>query len=105
MTIPVPAAGNLAGVIAAQTSMANRPVVRRYVPMTREAAVAATMAQTAQPNSQLHWALSGLPEKAAAPGGKAPSDVAGAAAQPPRCLDGVRRLPTGGGGTPEKQTC
>jgi hypothetical protein len=106
VTIPVPAASNLAGVLNAQTNIANRAVVRRYVPMTREAAVAATMAQTPQANSQLHWALTGLPEKPAA-GAKAATDAAPAAAQPPKCLEGVRRLPAGGAAatSAEKQAC
>jgi len=111
VTIPVPSAANLAGVLNAQanTNIANRAVVRRYVPMTREAAVAATMAQTPQANSQLHWALSGLPEKpsAAATGGKPATDAAPAAVQPPKCLEGVRRLPAGGAAAAaaEKQAC
>ena len=82
----------------------SRAIVRRYEPMTPQAATDSAMAQANQPSSTLHWALSGLPEKPqAALGKKAPE--AAAAPAPPHCLEGVRRLPAGGAGTAEKQGC
>jgi spore germination cell wall hydrolase CwlJ-like protein len=80
-----------------------RAVVRRYEPMTKEAATAAALARNNQPvTAATHWALSGLPAKPAAAGEKR-ADAA--AAQPPKCLDGVRRLPSGVQGPVEKQAC
>ena len=80
-----------------------RAVVRRYEPMTKEAATAAALARNNQPvSASTHWALSGLPAKPAAAGEKR---AEAAAAQPPKCLDGVRRLPTGVQGPVEKQAC
>jgi hypothetical protein len=79
--------------------------------MTRDAAVAAAMTQTSQPSSTLHWALSGLPEKSQAALGKkivtatAPAAAAPGPAAPPRCLEGVRRLPSANSGPAEKQAC
>jgi hypothetical protein len=82
----------------------SRAIVRRYEPMTPQAATDSAMAQANQPSSTLHWALSGLPEKPqAALGKKAPE--AAAAPAPPHCLEGVRRLPAGGAGAAEKQGC
>ncbi|MBV9930735.1 MAG: cell wall hydrolase [Alphaproteobacteria bacterium] len=80
----------------------SRAIVRRYEPMTPQAATDSTMAQLNKPSPTMHWALSGLPEKPQAPLGKQPAE---AAASPPHCLEGVRRLPAGGQGTPEKQGC
>lgn len=82
-----------------------RAVLRRYEPMTKEAATAAAEARSKAPlPASTHWALSGLPQKPAAPLGKKVETTA-TAPEPPRCLDGVRRLP---GVTPapaEKQSC
>ena len=106
-TIPVPAAGNLAGVIAAQTDISKRPVVRRYVPMSQDAAVASTMAQMGKSAPTTHWALSGLGDKPQTPlGKKSATDSAPGAAgppAPPKCLEGVRRLAPAG--SAEKQGC
>jgi spore germination cell wall hydrolase CwlJ-like protein len=85
-----------------------RAVLRRYEPMTREAATAAAVARSKEPMAEsTHWALSGLPAKPAAPLGAKPKATAGppaAAAAPPRCLEGVRRLPAVAG-PPDKQAC
>ncbi|HZG08973.1 MAG TPA: cell wall hydrolase [Allosphingosinicella sp.] len=103
------AAGTLPSLQSAVTApgttpeeMAKRPVVRRYEPMTREAATAAAISRGKEPATpSLHWALSGLPDKQAAPlGKKVESDAAPAAAQPPKCLEGVRKL-----GSNEAQSC
>jgi spore germination cell wall hydrolase CwlJ-like protein len=85
----------------ANEDISKRPVVRRYEPMTREAATAAAISRNKEPaSSSLHWALSGLPEKKAAPlGKKVENDAAPAAAQPPKCLEGVRKLGTAGSET------
>lgn len=85
----------------------SKAIVRRYEPMTPQAAANAAVAQTAQPSSTLHWALSGLPEKPQAPlGKKQASDAPPAAAPaPPHCLEGVRRLPAPGTSAAEKQAC
>ncbi|MEA2999202.1 MAG: hypothetical protein QOK17_1035 [Sphingomonadales bacterium] len=88
-----------------------RAVLRRYEPMTPQAATSSAMAQTAQPSSTLHWALSGLPEKPQAPLGRhsaadAPASGAAPAAAQPKCLEGVRRaLPGVAAAPPEKQAC
>ena len=67
-----------------------RAVLRRYEPMTREAATAAAVARSKEPVSEsMHWALSGLPAKPAAPAAKK-ADAEKAPAQP-ACLEGVRR--------------
>jgi spore germination cell wall hydrolase CwlJ-like protein len=79
-----------------------RAIVRRYEPMTPQAATDSTMAQLNKPSPTMHWALSGLPEKPQASLGKQPAEAAPA---PPHCLEGVRRLPTGGQGAAEKQGC
>jgi Cell Wall Hydrolase len=86
-----------------------RAVLRRYEPMTREAATAAAAARSDKPlTASTHWALSGLPQKPATPLGQraaaAPAPAA-APAQPPRCLEGVRRLPAKPDAPAEKQTC
>jgi hypothetical protein len=85
----------------------SRAIVRRYEPMKPEAATDVAMSQISKPSSTTHWALSGLPEKPQAPlGKKQASDAPPAAAPaPPHCLEGVRRLPTGGQGATEKQGC
>jgi hypothetical protein len=86
-----------------------RAVLRRYEPMTPQAATTSAMAQITQPSSTTHWALSGLPEKPQAPLGRhasadAPAAAAPAAAQP-KCLEGVRRALPGVAAPPEKQAC
>jgi spore germination cell wall hydrolase CwlJ-like protein len=80
-----------------------RAVLRRYEPMTREAATAAAEARSTAPlPASTHWALSGLPQKPAAPLGKK-AETPAAAPEPPRCLDGVRRVQ--GSAAAEKQSC
>ncbi|MFL6863884.1 MAG: cell wall hydrolase [Allosphingosinicella sp.] len=86
-----------------------RSVLRRYEPITPQQAANSAVAQTAQPSSTLHWALSGLPEKPQAPLGRKPAAVA--AAEPPaaaatvKCLEGVRRAPAAPGAAPQKESC
>jgi spore germination cell wall hydrolase CwlJ-like protein len=85
------------------TDLAPRAVVRRYEPMTREAATAAALARSDTPVPEsTHWALSGLPAKPGTPLGRKP-----AAAPPaqPKCLEGVRRLSPAAPGAAEKQSC
>jgi spore germination cell wall hydrolase CwlJ-like protein len=80
-----------------------RAVLRRYEPMTREAATAQMIARTGEPaSSSLRWALGGERPSGAAPalGRKAP-----AAPAQPRCLEGVRRLADNVQGPVEKQGC
>ena len=81
-----------------------RPVIRRYEPMTREAATAAALARGKEPASpSLHWALSGVPSAKPSPAlGK---KAEGEAPVPPKCLDGVRRLPTDAQGPAQPQAC
>jgi spore germination cell wall hydrolase CwlJ-like protein len=79
-----------------------KAIVRRYEPMTPQAATDSAMAHINQPSSTTHWALSGLPEKPQAPLGRKQAE---APAVPPHCLEGVRRLPVGGQGSAEKQGC
>jgi hypothetical protein len=83
--------------------IANRPVVRRYEPMTKEAATAAALARGKEPASEsLHWALSGLSSTKPAPAlGKPKSGEA----TPPKCLEGVRRLPGSADGPAQPQAC
>jgi len=101
-----------------------RAVLRRYEPMTSEQATAAAVARTgnAPPATlnTIHWALSGLPDKPQTPlGAKAKTDAGtaaptaaapaahaptAAAAQPVKCLEGVRRLP-GVAGPAQPQGC
>jgi spore germination cell wall hydrolase CwlJ-like protein len=99
------AAAQQAGVVpgvpeGVKTDMAKRQVIRRYEPMTKEAATAAALARSNEPASATHhWALSGLPAK---PDAKA---VEGEAKQP-RCLEGVRKLPSKtDGAAPVTQAC
>jgi spore germination cell wall hydrolase CwlJ-like protein len=79
----------------------NRAVLRRYEPLSREAAAATAIARTGEPASQsLRWSLGSSdapstatplgrkPDPAAAPGTK---PAAAAPAAPP-CLQGVRKL-------------
>ena len=97
-------AGTLAGVTTtAPVDISKRAVVRRYEPMTREAATAAAIARTKEPASDsLHWALSGVPAKpAAALGKKGEAEPAA----PPKCLEGVRKLPSNVSGPPQAQAC
>jgi spore germination cell wall hydrolase CwlJ-like protein len=85
------------------TDVSKRAVVRRYEPMTREAATAAAIARTKDPASaSLHWALSGLPAKTAAPLGKKGEAEPAA---PPKCLEGVRKLPADAQGATQTQSC
>jgi hypothetical protein len=106
------AAGTLPSVDAAVKpatpgeDISKRPVIRRYEPMTREAATAAAIARTKEPtSSSLHWALSGVPDKQAAALGKKAENDAAPAAAPPRCLEGVRKLPATGDGKVQTQSC
>ncbi|HEY0113498.1 MAG TPA: cell wall hydrolase [Allosphingosinicella sp.] len=84
-----------------------RAVLRRYEPMTKEAATAAAEARSDKPvTASTHWALSGLPQKASAPLGKkaeAAPATAEAKPAPPPCLDGVRRALKGVQGPADKQ--
>jgi spore germination cell wall hydrolase CwlJ-like protein len=90
-------------------------VLRRYEPMSSEAATAAAVARSAPGQapgtiSTLQWALSGLPQKPQIPLGRhaVPEPAAAqptAAREPPACLDGVRRLAPGVSGPAEKQAC
>jgi spore germination cell wall hydrolase CwlJ-like protein len=80
-----------------------KAIVRRYEPMKPETATDAAMAHINKPSSTTHWALSGLPEKPQAPLGRKQAEAAAAA--PPHCLEGVRRLPVGGQSGAEKQGC
>jgi hypothetical protein len=89
-------------------------VLRRYEPMSSEAATAAAVARSAPGQtpgtiSTLQWALSGLPQKPQMPLGRhAPAEAAAAPAaarEPVHCLDGVRRPAAGAPGTTEKQGC
>jgi spore germination cell wall hydrolase CwlJ-like protein len=107
------AAGTLPSVDAAvktanpNEDISKRPVIRRYEPMTREASTAAAIARGGKEpaSSSLHWALSGLPDKKAAPLGKKVENDAAPAAAPPRCLEGVRKLPAAGDGKAQTQSC
>jgi spore germination cell wall hydrolase CwlJ-like protein len=83
--------------VPTQADMSKRAVVRRYEPLSREAATAAAITRSGEPASVSHrWALGGgtgtsgppLGRKADAPEG---DQKAGAAAEPPKCLEGVRR--------------
>ena len=96
---------------ALTSDISKRPVIRRYEPMTREAATEAAMARGGDPASKsLHWALSGLPApagaapaaKPAATGAAAKTEAAPAA---PKCLEGVRKLPSATQGTAQPQAC
>jgi len=96
-------------VVTASVDSFQRAVLRRYEPMNQETATAKAIARTGEPASaSLRWALGGQRD-AAAPGtplgGKAKAAAPAAAAAPPACLEGVRRLPETGQGTAEKQAC
>jgi spore germination cell wall hydrolase CwlJ-like protein len=81
--------------VPTELDISKRAVIRRYEPMTREAATAAAIARTKEPASaSLHWALSGVPAKPTAGLGKK-SEGDASPAEPPRCLEGVRKLPSG----------
>ena len=77
-----------------------RAVLRRYEPMTKEAATAAAASRAKQPlSATTHWALSGVPKPAeTAPEAK----KEGEAPAKPACLEGVRRAGDKGS---EKQAC
>jgi hypothetical protein len=100
-----------AGALA--VDIAKRPVVRRYEPMTREAATAAALARGSEPASpSLHWALSGVPSAQQPQGlGKQPASApvrkpdAEAPAAAPKCLEGVRKLPSNVQGPAQPQAC
>ncbi|PSJ43606.1 hypothetical protein C7I55_01340 [Sphingomonas deserti] len=96
---------------ALTSDISKRPVIRRYEPMTREAATEAALARGGDPASKsLHWALSGLPApagsapaaKPAAPGAASKTEAAPAAS---KCLEGVRKLPSATQGTAQPQAC
>ena len=94
------------GAIPAATpiDISKRAVIRRYEPMTREAATAAAIARTKEPASDsLHWALSGIPAKPTQSLGKKQEEDGDA--KPPRCLEGVRKLPTAAQGPAQPQAC
>jgi spore germination cell wall hydrolase CwlJ-like protein len=98
------AANNPDTVVPLSVDSFQRAVLRRYEPMTREAATAAAEARSKAPlQASTHWALSGLPQKQATPLGRKPEAAEAAPAQP-RCLDGVRRAPAAGAPA-EKQAC
>ena len=121
------AAGDAPAIAPAQGSIDSfqRAVLRHYEPMSSEAATAAAMARARSNDPQgasnppatlstLQWALSGLPQKPQTPLGRHASTDAGTApaappaataAAPPRCLEGVRRMPAGVQGPAEKQGC
>jgi spore germination cell wall hydrolase CwlJ-like protein len=90
-----------------------RAVLRRYEPMSSDAANAALAKNVGNISPAMHWALSGLPGKpgdavpARAPTTAAakPGDAPAAKPSMPRCLDGVRRLPELVAGPAEKQGC
>jgi hypothetical protein len=78
-----------------------RAVLRRYEPMSREAATAAVEARSAEPISATTlWALSG---QTASKDEAAPADKKAAAA--PRCLDGVRRAVKGAAAPQDASGC
>ena len=78
-----------------------RAVLRRYEPMTKEAATAAAVARSKEPVSEsMHWALSGLPGKPAATAAKKAEGEKVPAAAQPACLEGVRKA-----GSEAKTTC
>jgi hypothetical protein len=89
-----------------------RAVLRRYEPMSSDAADAALAKSAGNISPAMRWALSGLPAKpgdpvpprAAAPTPSAKPAETTAKAMP-RCLDGVRRLPELVAGPAEKQGC
>jgi spore germination cell wall hydrolase CwlJ-like protein len=86
-----------------------RAVLRRYEPMSKEAATAAVAARSEKPlSASTHWALSGLPQKpgaTAAPAAKKAEPAAAAKAEPPKCLEGVRRALKGAAGAQEQPAC
>jgi hypothetical protein len=82
-----------------------RAVLRRYEPMSREAATAAAEARSAEPiSATTRWALSGQPAPSATKKGEA-APVEKKAAEPPRCLDGVRRAVKGAAGPANASGC
>jgi spore germination cell wall hydrolase CwlJ-like protein len=94
------------GAASASVDSFQRAVLRRYEPLTREAATAQAIARTGEPASaSLRWALGGeRPAGNVAGLGRKPE--AAAAPATPNCLEGVRRLPEGGSPGPAvKQGC
>ena len=96
-------AAEATGASSASVDSFQRAVLRRYEPLSREAATEKAIARTGEPASpSLRWALGG--ERAA--GNSTPlGRKAEAAPAPPACLDGVRRVPASGEGPAEKQAC
>jgi spore germination cell wall hydrolase CwlJ-like protein len=86
-----------------------RAVLRRYEPLSREAATDKAIARTGETApASLRWALGGERPtgQAATPFGRKTADAPAAAAPaPPRCLEGVRRLPDNAQGKAAPQTC
>ena len=116
--LPVPTTDEAAALAAAQAASATaaltstapvqadigkRAVVRRYEPMSKEAATAAAIARGKEPaTASHHWALSGMPAKPATPLGAKTGEAAPAQ---PRCLEGVRKLPSNPQGAAVSQSC
>lgn len=100
--VPASATGSLT------SDISKRQVIRRYEPMTREAATDAALARGGEPASaSLHWALSGLPSPpvGAKPAAANAPAKAEAAAATPKCLEGVRKLPSATQGAAQPQAC
>jgi spore germination cell wall hydrolase CwlJ-like protein len=92
------------GASSASVDSFQRAVLRRYEPLSREAATAQAIARTGEPASpSLRWALGG--ERPAGGNATPLGRKAEAAPAPPACLEGVRRAPANGQGEPEKQGC
>jgi spore germination cell wall hydrolase CwlJ-like protein len=92
-------------VTTASVDSFQRAVLRRYEPLTREAATEKAIARTGEPASaSLRWALGG--ERAAGPATPLGARTQAATPPaPPRCLEGVRRLPDGAQGPAQPQSC
>ncbi|MDB5721379.1 MAG: cell wall hydrolase [Alphaproteobacteria bacterium] len=99
--------------VAGSIDSFQRAVLRRYEPMTSDAADAELGRKVGNISPAMRWALSGLPAKPgeavtahgqAAPAAKA-ADAPAVKPAAPRCLDGVRRLPELIAGPSEKQAC
>jgi spore germination cell wall hydrolase CwlJ-like protein len=90
-----------------------RAVLRRYEPLSREAAAKTAIERSGEPASQSHrWALGADgPTTSGAPLGRKPAATAATPATTdpakpaPKCLEGVRRLPDKTQGPVEKQAC
>jgi spore germination cell wall hydrolase CwlJ-like protein len=89
-------------VVTASVDSFQRAVLRRYEPMSRETATAKAIERTAEPvSASTRWALGGERASDAAPFGRKTEEKAA----PPKCLEGVRRVPADGEGPAEKQAC